>query len=406
MTQFPFTISPQSITVFVNGVQHIVPQDHSGYQPLYEHLKEPEHDASFVEDCADKTAMLGRLTAGKVTVVGSTVYFAGNAIHSALTDKLLNMLDAGFDATPWANFMNNLHQNRSENSIKSLYNFLNTFNAPFTPDGGFIVFKRVRADYKDIHSGTFDNSPGTVVQMPWEEVEENPDVACAQGLHVCSIHYLGSAYGSGGNYKTVACKVMPQHVVSVPKDYNFSKMRVCEYTVIGDVDEEGSLTQETVSEAQVLDIGTEKETPKEVAASLDNWEEVPDKLPAVGDYVTDGCGNFGEVMRKTASAPYMLYVEWEAGGKECIHLTAHGAFGLTVICPRDEAAAPEKVVFDKVETCTGCTNFTATNGEEYTACEVEDGVRDYGQRGYSNQIGVPRSTLQGWIEKIKKHKKQ
>jgi len=251
MPRFTFTASPHSITVFVNGRQHIIGADHSGFRALSEHLKLPEHDAQFIEDCVDKAKFINRMTAGNITVQGSTVYYMGNPVHSTLTSKLVELLDLGYDAEPWALFMDNLMQNPSENSKSQLFDFLSSFNAPFTEDGCFLVFKRVSQDYKDVYTGKFDNSIGQVVKMDRNEVVDDPNQTCSAGLHVCSIGYLSSGYGSTG--RTVACKVNPRDVVSVPVDYKFAKIRCCQYEVIGDVDETGSYTEDTVADATYVD---------------------------------------------------------------------------------------------------------------------------------------------------------
>ena len=253
--RFPFTASKQSITVFVNGRQYVIGADHSGFRALSEHLKLPEHDAAVITDLVDKVKTVSRLTEGNVTVHGTTVYYKGVPVHGTLSDKLVSMLDEGYDAVPWALFMDNLHQNPSENSKAQLFDFLSSFNAPFTEDGCFVVFKRVRQDYTDVYSGKFDNSPGQVVEMPRENVVDDPNQTCAAGLHVCAISYLSSGWGCSG--RTIAVKVNPADVVSVPKDYKFAKMRVCKYEVIGDIDEEGSgdviYTTDQVANATYLD---------------------------------------------------------------------------------------------------------------------------------------------------------
>jgi hypothetical protein len=65
--------------------------------------------------------------------------------------------------------------------------------------------------------------------MMRNQVEDDENVTCAKGLHVCSKEYLPHF----GGQNIVACEVDPKDVVSVPLDYNNSKMRVCEYKVVG-----------------------------------------------------------------------------------------------------------------------------------------------------------------------------
>jgi len=93
----------------------------------------------------------------------------------------------------------------------------------------------VRSDFTDCHTGKFDNSPGQVVTMPRNEVNEDKDQTCSSGLHFCSLSYLSSFYGD----KVVILKINPRDVVSIPSDYNNAKGRCCRYEVIEEKSRDG-----------------------------------------------------------------------------------------------------------------------------------------------------------------------
>jgi len=87
----------------------------------------------------------------------------------------------------------------------------------------------------DIYSGTIDNSVGKVIQMDRAKVNDDPQHTCSAGLHVCANEYL-DGYANAASTKTLVVEVNPAHVVAVPYDYNFAKMRVCEYKVVAEID--------------------------------------------------------------------------------------------------------------------------------------------------------------------------
>lgn len=149
-------------------------------------------------------------------------------IHNALVERIIDMRNQGFDPEPMIRFLFNINQNPSESSKSELYGFLETNRLPVTIDGHFLAYKKVRANFKDCHSGTIDNSPGTTVSMPREEVDADRTRTCSKGLHVCSGGYLNHFGGA----KTLLIKVHPKDVVSVPTDYKNSKMRCCKYYVV------------------------------------------------------------------------------------------------------------------------------------------------------------------------------
>jgi hypothetical protein len=123
--------------------------------------------------------------------------------------------------------------NPSKRSVDQLYGFLEKNSLPITEDGHFLAYKRVRKDYKDIHSGTFDNSIGQVVEMDRNAVDDNPESHCSVGLHFCSESYLGH-FGSYDD-PVMILKINPADVVSIPTDYDGAKGRCMRYKVVGQV---------------------------------------------------------------------------------------------------------------------------------------------------------------------------
>lgn len=232
----PYTLSDHSITVFVDGKMRTVLSGSKNFDLLYAHLKGAEHDAKTILKLSDREETIRQSSAGsKVEVHDGIVTYNGEVVYGAVTDKLLDLLDAGFDAGPWIKFLEKLMDNPSYRSRKCLYEFLDHFNAPITPEGNFIAFKRVRSDWKDIHSGTMDNSIGSTVKMDRAKVDDDPQHTCSSGLHVCADEYLRGYASEHGN-RTLVVEVNPANVVAVPYDYNFSKMRVCEYKVLAEIE--------------------------------------------------------------------------------------------------------------------------------------------------------------------------
>jgi hypothetical protein len=144
---------------------------------------------------------------------------------------MITMLQEGFPIEPMVNFMENLYQNPSKRSVDELYNFLEKSQLPITPDGHFLAYKKVRANYMDCHTGTMDNSVGKIVEMERNEVDDNKDRTCSAGLHFCSLGYLGHF----GGERIMIVKINPRDVVSIPSDYNDTKGRACRYEVIGEL---------------------------------------------------------------------------------------------------------------------------------------------------------------------------
>lgn len=148
-------------------------------------------------------------------------------LPETLTSRILKFRDMALPYDPLLKFWDNLKSNPSFNSRAQLYAFLEHNGHPLTEDGCFIAYRGVREDFKDKHTGNFDNSPGQTLTMPRDQVDDNPNNTCSNGLHVACFDYA-----QGFGEKLIEVKVNPADVVAVPTDYNGTKMRVCKFEVI------------------------------------------------------------------------------------------------------------------------------------------------------------------------------
>ena len=236
---YPYLVQGSNITVVIGNTPHTINKTHITYQKVLDAIK--ANDWETVKDVIEPKKVVLNYGKGNVSVQGETLYWKGEELNTGLAVRMIAMLQEGFPIEPMVNFMENLYKNPSKRAVTELYGFLEKNNLPITPDGHFLAYKRVRGDYKDIHSGTMDNSVGQVVEMERNAVDDDKDRTCSTGLHFCSQSYLPH-FGAGGDNRTVIVKINPADVVSIPSDYNDAKGRACRYEVIGEV---GSSTQDT-----------------------------------------------------------------------------------------------------------------------------------------------------------------
>lgn len=165
--------------------------------------------------------------------------FSGRLVERLVNAVLNNNED---ELTGLVAFSHRVIDNPSFRAVNELYDFLQANDIKINEDGMVICFKKVREDYLDIYSGTFDNSPGQTVEVPRNMVDEDSEQTCSYGLHVCSKSYLSyfgsSSYSGYSSDRVVKVQVDPKDFVAIPRDYNNSKARVCCYTVLEDVTEQ------------------------------------------------------------------------------------------------------------------------------------------------------------------------
>lgn len=228
------------VNAFVGGEAYTFDKNHHNYNALIRHLK--SGNVEHFEAAYDVASSVEHFCDGYVHVKNGTLNWNGIPMPELFTDRILDMKKEGFDFDSMLNFMCNLNDNPSDKSILELFDFMQNKNLPITQDGHFLAYKAVRPDFKDIYSGSIDNSVGEVVEVDRSKVDSNRNKHCSAGLHVGAIDYVTSYGGinldnhddndSDGGNQIVICKVNPADVVSVPSDARFQKLRACRYEVV------------------------------------------------------------------------------------------------------------------------------------------------------------------------------
>ena len=229
-----FVLTSNSITVMLGARPYSIASTDEVYPKVVELVKAnaSEDDILSVINAAQAALEKATQITPAIAIRGGVVTYNGEAVDNSLTTRMLAMLDEGFDLVPMARFLENLMANPSYRAVNELYSFLEKGEMPITPDGHFMAYKAVRADYKDIHSGTFDNSIGQVCSMPRNAVDDDKNRTCSSGLHVCSFAYLPHFAHANGH--VMLLKINPADVVSIPADYNDTKGRCAKDEVVGE----------------------------------------------------------------------------------------------------------------------------------------------------------------------------
>lgn len=196
-----------------------------------ENLEKAYENASVKEYLEKYSA--GRITVDLKTQTVSYTNDKGMVINlgGKLVPRILDSIGDKYKFKCLASFANLLLDNPSYRAVNELYGFLEHNDIEIDEDGFVICWKKVRDDYTDVYTGTYDNSPGKTVEMLRNEVNEDSTVTCSAGLHVAARHYINVFNGS----RVIKVRVNPADFVAIPIDYNNSKARVSKYVVVEDV---------------------------------------------------------------------------------------------------------------------------------------------------------------------------
>jgi hypothetical protein len=168
-----------------------------------------------------------KLANSGLEVKDGLVWLDGEALPDALSNRVIAFQDDNLPFEGLIKFARKLKINPSFNSRQQLFKFLEHNGHPITTEGNFIAYRGVTEDFKDKHTGKFDNSVGSVCEMPRDQVDDNPNNTCSNGLHV-ACHDYAKDFAS----TVVEVEIDPTDVVCVPTDYNGTKMRVCKFKVV------------------------------------------------------------------------------------------------------------------------------------------------------------------------------
>lgn len=219
-----YILLADSVTVSYDGKVVTIKDGDHRYASVISAIREGNLD--LVPDLIDVQSSFDLIE--NVELIDGRIFIKGQAIPELLNERVLTFKEQGLPFEPLVKFSEKLLMNPSFNSRKMLYKFLEHNGHPITKDGNFMAYKKVKTNFKDCHTGTMDNSLGTVVEMDRHLVDDNPDNTCSSGLHVASYEYA-KGFSSG---HLLEVEVNPADVVAVPNDYDGQKMRCCKYKVV------------------------------------------------------------------------------------------------------------------------------------------------------------------------------
>jgi hypothetical protein len=228
-------ITAQSITVLdENFVPKSVPSSHPNFEKIRDAL-EAGAGYDVLSPLLDLPSAVIDFMEGSITIADGVLFFNERPLENSLTSRILAFIEAKQEglARPLINFLTKVMENPSRRAVQGLHEWTEKSNLPIHPDGDLLAWKIVNDDYTDCYTGRFDNSIGQIVEVPRNDVDEDPDRTCSYGLHFCSTEYLPN-YGPADK-RVVVVKLNPADVVAFPRDYNTSKGRACRYEVVGEV---------------------------------------------------------------------------------------------------------------------------------------------------------------------------
>lgn len=226
---------PTSVTLYLDGKPYTLVSSAPLFDAVFTALK--NNDVNALRRNLEVKKSLAEFSNGKFKLFEDTIYYNGIELKNCMVERILGLYKMGVGVEPLITFLENLLKNPSQTAIDELYLFLEQNDLPITEDGHFLAYKMVCGDFKSIHGGVVDNTPGVYVEMDRTTVDPERNNTCSSGLHFASLEYVESgSYGSiGSGHKLIVLKINPADVVTIPSDYNNSKGRAWRYLVLEEI---------------------------------------------------------------------------------------------------------------------------------------------------------------------------
>lgn len=234
-TQTIVVCTPKQVMITLSdGTQHVAFRNKDHFTRIFTLAMEEKYEEMM--KYVDLSNAVKEFTFGTdIKISNGVMYYRGAEIHNSISDRIvMASQDTTQNVERYVNFFRKLQKNPSFKAVQHTYDFLVHNDLDINEEGDIVAYKYISyREGQPVDSATckVPNWKGWTVTMPRNMVEDDPNLTCSQGLHVASQDYAGT-WEDVETPGVIKVAVSPENVVSVPTDYNNSKMRCCGYKVL------------------------------------------------------------------------------------------------------------------------------------------------------------------------------
>jgi hypothetical protein len=252
-----------NINLVLNNRQYNIGVDHPNYGAIKKNLLNDKVLVNLV----DIPKSINVATKGAVEIRGDEVLYKGEVVHNALTKIIVGLFKQGLPFKGFVNLLERIMKNPSNRARTEFYPFLEKEGIPITPEGMVLGYKVVDAGFwsktagklkllqgRTDAAGHIFNGVGETIECERGDVDDVADNTCSHGLHIGGVGYAtpGGTFYSNGD-KVVIVEFDPADVISIPSDYNATKLRACKYKVVAEYELTFTGTQYEVVDGKVVE---------------------------------------------------------------------------------------------------------------------------------------------------------
>jgi len=238
----PYLLTKNSVTVFNSkNVPHVADSSHPNFNVIINELKSgefSEDNNSFkLFDLSYKHKFVYDGNSGfsdeEFIIDRSGVKFNGQLIHNTICDRIVENWTNGLPIDNLVNFLRGLLNNPYDTVVQNLYSYLEKYQLAINEAGNIVGIKAVNPNLTSIFSPSFQYPKAGIVSEPLHLLEKNPLAGCGRGLYF-GFHDFVFNYGHSDS-QVLALEIDPAHIIGIPQDSGYQKMRAHTLNVLGPI---------------------------------------------------------------------------------------------------------------------------------------------------------------------------
>ncbi len=191
-TKIPYLITPKGLSLTIKGKPFTIDTQDKRYDAALKLVREGNLEG--LTNLLDKAIGINNKynRQGLSIINGVVTYTNKEGLQDKLPDALIKSLVAMFEqdeesVQPLLMFWEKLKLNPSYRINNCLFDFITHNNIVINEIGNLIMYKIVKRTDKrdvflDLYTGTIKNKLGQIVEVPRNQVDDNIEKTCSQGL--------------------------------------------------------------------------------------------------------------------------------------------------------------------------------------------------------------------------------
>lgn len=225
----PNIITKTQLTLFLTSGPKVINNTHPNFQRIKNKIL--NNTFTLEDDSLFDLSMTKATKSGVFKVNRSGVFFRDQKVENTVCNRIVENLMDGYPIDSLIKFLDKLLQNPFPEVVKNLYTYLEKYNLAINEDGDIVGIKSIHPNYTSIFKPSFVYPQTGYVSEPIHLLQKDPGAPCGPGLY---FGFEDFVFGWGKEDSVVITVIVnPAHIIGIPADCGYQKMRAHTLYVAG-----------------------------------------------------------------------------------------------------------------------------------------------------------------------------